>query len=128
MPTRSSLFPNVRRLMRREAARREAHEGPPPATAAIAAEPRAPSSTARGDDQDLLMLEAEARYHRDRLALYRARVYANKPTSATRLRELERTAAAADARLAHAHERPKRRPPSQPADVGNRRSALRNER
>jgi hypothetical protein len=44
-------------------------------------------------------LEAEARYHRDRLALYRARVYGSKPTSLSRLRELERTSRAADARL-----------------------------
>jgi hypothetical protein len=44
-------------------------------------------------------LEAEARYHRERLALYRARVYNSKSTSATRLRELERTSRAADARL-----------------------------
>ena len=44
-------------------------------------------------------LEAEARYHRDRLALYRARVFNSKPTSPSRLRELERTSRAADARL-----------------------------
>jgi hypothetical protein len=44
-------------------------------------------------------LEAEARYHRERLALYRARVYNSKPTSMTRLRELERTSRAADVRL-----------------------------
>jgi hypothetical protein len=44
-------------------------------------------------------LEAEARYHRERLALYRARVYNSKPTSQGHLRELERTSRAADARL-----------------------------
>ena len=99
---RSSLFPRVHRLMRRESARREAHDGPPAAVAALPTEPRPPNTMARVDDQNLEMLEAEARYHRDRLALYRARVYAAKPTSATRLRELERTSAAADARLAHA--------------------------
>jgi hypothetical protein len=44
--------------------------------------------------------EAEARYHRDRLALYRARVHSGKPTSLTRLRELERTAARAEDRAA----------------------------
>jgi hypothetical protein len=44
-------------------------------------------------------LEAEARYHRDRLALYRARVLNSKPASPARLRELERTSRAADARL-----------------------------
>jgi hypothetical protein len=50
-------------------------------------------------------LEAEARYHRDRLALYRARVYNSKATSLGRLRELERTSRAADARLRAARDR-----------------------
>jgi hypothetical protein len=44
-------------------------------------------------------LAAEARYHRDRLALYRARIVSSKPTSPSRLRELEQTSRAADARL-----------------------------
>jgi hypothetical protein len=47
-------------------------------------------------------LEAQARYHRDRLALYRARVLSAKPVSSARLRDLQRTSAAADARLRHA--------------------------
>jgi hypothetical protein len=128
MPSRSSLILRVRRLMRRESARREAHDGPPAAVGAIPTQPRAPHTTARVDDQNLDMLGVEARYHRDRLALYRARVYANKPTSATRLRELERTAAAADARLANARGRMKSRPSIEHADVGDRRSALGNER
>ena len=51
---------------------------------------------------DLAELEAQARYHRDRLALYRARAYGSKPTSESRLRELARISAAADARLRHA--------------------------
>jgi hypothetical protein len=50
-------------------------------------------------------LEAEARYHRERLALYRARVYNSRPTSLTRLRELERTSRAADERLRTAKDR-----------------------
>jgi hypothetical protein len=57
---------------------------------------------ARRTAADLQVLEAEARYHRDRLALYRARVLTGKPTSAARLRELQRTWEAADARLRHA--------------------------
>jgi hypothetical protein len=125
MPSRSPLFSRVRRLMRREAARREAHDGPPAALAAI---PHTPTTTASLGDQNLEMIEAEARYHRDRLALYRARVYANKPTSAMRLRELERTAAAADERLAHVRGRRKGRPSIDDAAVGDRRSALGNER
>jgi hypothetical protein len=128
MPSRSSLVPRVRRLMRRDAARREAHDDRPAAVAPIPSEPRAPSTTARVDDERLETLEAEARHHRDRLALYRARVYANKPTSVTRLRELERTAAGADSRLAHARGRPKSSPSIEHAGVGDRRSALGNER
>lgn len=51
---------------------------------------------------ELSRLEAEARYHRDRLALYRARVLTARPASATRLRELQRIANGADARLRQA--------------------------
>jgi hypothetical protein len=54
---------------------------------------------------DLHELEALARYHRDRLALYRARVLSAKPASAARLRELQRISTAADARLRHAARR-----------------------
>ena len=50
-------------------------------------------------DADITIVEAEARYHRDRLALYRARVMSAKPTSNGRLRELERKAADAETRL-----------------------------
>ena len=57
---------------------------------------RSPRSDA---SPDLERLEAEARYHRERLALYRARVYGGRLTSDTRLRELQRTAEAADARV-----------------------------
>jgi hypothetical protein len=48
---------------------------------------------------DLSDLEALARHHRDRLALYRARMQGSHPTSTVRLRELERAATAADDRL-----------------------------
>ena len=53
------------------------------------------------------MLQAEARYHRDRYELYHARVISGslRETSAARLRELERTASAAEERLAHARRR-----------------------
>jgi hypothetical protein len=44
-------------------------------------------------------IEAEASHARARLELYRARVYAGKPTTPGRLRELERIASAAEARL-----------------------------
>ena len=44
-------------------------------------------------------LRAEANYHRDRLALYRARLLTGRLTSESRLRELERTAASSRQRL-----------------------------
>jgi predicted alternative tryptophan synthase beta-subunit len=47
-------------------------------------------------------LLAEARYARERYDLYKARVYAGRPTTLTRLRELERVSEQADARLRHA--------------------------
>ena len=55
-------------------------------------------------DDELEQLVAEARYHRDRFELYRARVTSGSSaaTSLGRLRELERTATAAAERLADA--------------------------
>jgi hypothetical protein len=44
-------------------------------------------------------MAAEARYHRDRYALYQAKSYSSRPTSPTRLRELERRHQGADSRL-----------------------------
>ena len=48
---------------------------------------------------DVTLLEAEARFHRERLALYRARRYAGRPTSETRFRELVRAVDVANGRL-----------------------------
>jgi hypothetical protein len=48
---------------------------------------------------DLTELEDNARYHRDRVALYRARMHGSHATSVGRLEELERASAAADERL-----------------------------
>jgi hypothetical protein len=84
--------------MRIQAPARDAEEAtpaPPPPWRRPPAPPR---------DAELERLEAEARYHRDRFNLYHARVVSGSsvPTSATRLRELERTATAAAERLAHA--------------------------
>jgi hypothetical protein len=50
-------------------------------------------------------LEAEARYARQRLDLYRAKTYGPRPTSPARMRELERTAEGAEQRLRRARER-----------------------
>jgi hypothetical protein len=47
-------------------------------------------------------LIAEARYHRQRYDLYRAKMYGPKPTSESRLRELRRSCESAEARLAAA--------------------------
>jgi hypothetical protein len=64
--------------------------------------------TCRGSRQpmpsDLMeQLLAEARYARERYELYKARVYGgSRPTSLVRLRELERSSEAAEARLRHA--------------------------
>lgn len=44
-------------------------------------------------------LRAEARYHRERYDLYRAKMYALRPTTMGRLRELERAHQGAEARL-----------------------------
>jgi hypothetical protein len=55
-------------------------------------------------DPRIEQLAAEARYHRDRYELHRARVISASPRATTpgRLRELERAATAAEERLAHA--------------------------
>jgi hypothetical protein len=58
-------------------------------------------------------LQAEARYARERFRLYQARAYGSRPTSPSRLRELERVADGAEARLRSAREAAARaaRPP-----------------
>jgi hypothetical protein len=54
------------------------------------------------DDRVLEQLIAEARYHRQRYDLYRAKAYGLRPTSETRLRELQRACHGAETRLAAA--------------------------
>lgn len=54
------------------------------------------------DPDRLADLRADARYARERYDLYRAKMYGPRPTSMTRLRELERAHEAAQARLLHA--------------------------
>jgi len=56
------------------------------------------------DAPQLEDLRAEARYHRERYDLYRAKMYALRPTTRARLRELERAHVAADARLRRAEQ------------------------
>jgi len=93
--SRKGLLAAVRGRMRSQAIAREAEEATP-------APRRRPSDPPH--DAELEQLEAEARYHRDRFNLYHARVISGRrvATSATRLRELKRTATAAAERLAHA--------------------------
>jgi hypothetical protein len=54
--------------------------------------------------QRLEQLGAEARYHRQRLDLYRARLYGGRALSRARLEEFVRAADAADARFRQARE------------------------
>jgi hypothetical protein len=44
----------------------------------------------------IAILEAEARFHGERLALYRARRYGSRPTSEARFRQLTRASRLAD--------------------------------
>lgn len=49
-------------------------------------------------------LRAEARYHRERYDLYRAKMYGLRPTTMARLRELERAHHGAEGRLRRARQ------------------------
>jgi hypothetical protein len=63
-----------------------------------------------GDSPGIDELRTEARYARERCDLYRAKMYGLRPTTITRLRELERIHQGADARLRRAQqEQPPRR-------------------
>jgi hypothetical protein len=93
------LRASLRRRSRDSAAAPNQRSQPAPERA----EPRvAPAQSATIAPPDLVQLEAEERYHRERLALYRARSHSARPTSAARLRELGRIWEAAKARLTHA--------------------------
>jgi hypothetical protein len=91
-------------VAQRKTARRLGSGAPDPLPTPSVPRRATPRAGARAElpAPDLQELEAQARYQRDRLALYRARVLSAKPTSAARLRELQRASAAADARLRHA--------------------------
>jgi len=56
------------------------------------------------DTRRIEELEAEARYQRERYELYKAKRYSQRPTSDSRMRELERLHKGADARLRAARE------------------------
>jgi hypothetical protein len=59
-----------------------------------------------GEPADLRHLEADARYAREKLDLYRAKTYSGRPTSETRLRELQRQADQTRERLEAARRSP----------------------
>jgi hypothetical protein len=56
------------------------------------------------ESRRLEQLGAEARYHRQRLDLYRARLYGGRALSVARLEEFERASEGAAARLRQARE------------------------
>ena len=99
--SRGRLIAAVRDRMRRDSAARNAGATAQPA-AVTRARPR--PSRAPPPDPHIEQLTAEAQYHRERFELHRARVMSGSPAATTlgRLRELERTATAAQERLAHA--------------------------
>jgi hypothetical protein len=49
-------------------------------------------------------LRADARYHRERRDLYRAKMHGSRPTSPARMRELERAFALSESRLLRAED------------------------
>ena len=54
---------------------------------------------------ELVTLQADARYARERYQLYKARTYGPRPSDPTRLRKLERTCLQAEQRLSRAKSR-----------------------
>jgi hypothetical protein len=63
-----------------------------------------------GGSRQIEQLRAEATYARERYHLYRAKMYGPRPTTMSRLRELERIYQGADARLRRAEEEHARTP------------------
>jgi hypothetical protein len=61
-------------------------------------------------------LREEARYRRERLELYRAKMYGGRARSDRRLREYERASEGASARLRRAEARPPGNSPERPGD------------
>jgi uncharacterized membrane protein YccC len=59
-------------------------------------------------------MQAEARYHRERYDLYKAKTYGSRPTSAKKLGELERRCRGAEARLREAERENAAPPPPTP--------------
>jgi len=70
------------------------------------------------DADRLARLRMDARYHRERRDLYRAKVYGPRATSPERMRELERAYDRAAERL-HAAEQEAERPADAPPGAGD---------
>jgi hypothetical protein len=103
VPTRFGFLRRLRASMRRHSHDSAAAPCQRTQPAPERAEPPvAPAPSATIAPPDLVQLEAEERYHRERLALYRARSFSSRPTSPARLRELGRIWEAAKSRLTHA--------------------------
>jgi hypothetical protein len=66
----------------------------------------------RRESERLDDLREEARYRRERLALYKARLYGGRPLDESKLRELQRASDGAAARVRQAEERGSRPVPS----------------
>jgi hypothetical protein len=114
-----SVLSGVLATLRRSKPRTNGKRAEPPAPTHEVA--RATPAPTPPSTPDLEQMAAEARYHGDRLALYRARMHRTaEGTSLSRLRELERAAAAADARLRHAVPRPHERERTVAADAASR--------
>ena len=94
---------NERRVEQLRQVRRQIRER---AAAARATERVSMDSTDRAPR--LERLREEARYRRDRLALYKARLYRGRPLDESKLRELQRSADGAAARVDEAEERSSR--------------------
>jgi hypothetical protein len=97
-PPIDGLLSRVRGVLHRRAEAPAAE----PVPAAPAPEAPAPAPPPALPAPDLPELEREARYHRERLALYRARATTGRPVDLGRQRELQRTSDAAEERLRHA--------------------------
>jgi hypothetical protein len=102
IPKRFGLLRRRRASLRRRSLDSAAAPSPPTKASERAEPGVAPAQTPTIAPPDFVQLEAEERYHRERLALYRARSYSSRPTSPARLRELGRIWEAAKARLTHA--------------------------
>jgi hypothetical protein len=77
-------------------------DGPPPMKTKIHHSPLDLVDAARDERNELERLHDEARYRRERLELYRARLYGGRAASQGKLRELQRASDGATARLRRA--------------------------